>query len=687
MARVAISFSAGIRKIAGLAHFVAVDRVVPPSGPWSAGDDVVVLLWGRKPNTAGALKFAEKHGFPVLYLEDGPIRTCARDAHSRMMYSMLVDQKGVYYDAASSNILEDFLNTDKDTFESVFSVSAHELSRACMEVIVEHNVTKYNFCSDFVIPEGFNDKPVVLVVDQTFGDASIEHGGMDPQAFEGMLDCAIDENPDARIIVKTHPDVVSGIRKGYLQDMAAKRGVEILSTACNPISLLKQVDHVYVGTSQMGMEALMCGVPVSVFGKPFYAGWGLTDDRQSLSRRQATRTLDELFFAYYVWYPRYLNPITLEHWTLPECLEHVLLQKRCFEQNARHFTGIGITPWKRRYIANYLRSPDGSVSYIADKQLDRVLGDKNCEAIVTWSYRMPALARTSNEELSCEVYRIEDGFLRSAGLGTDFSAPASLVIDGRGLYFNPKNPSELEHLLNHVDCPDEAVWRAKRLISLILSARLSKYNVGKKNSLNWHAPENKVCILVPGQVETDASIKYGCQDVNSNAELLLAVREANPDAWIVYKPHPDVVTGSRTGDVPETVLENTIDAMEWDADIVDCIEAVDELHTMTSLSGFEALLRGKKVVTYGSPFYAGWGLTTDKQSLHARRRQRTLEELVYFSLIAYPRYMDIETGEFASPEDIINKIRNSPMNKTKLNWPERQISRIVNVYRGLSYAP
>jgi len=53
---------------------------------------------------------------------------------------------------------------------------------------------------------------------------------------------------------------------------------------------------------------------------------------------------------------------------------------------------------------------------------------------------------------------------------------------------------------------------------------------------------------------------------------------------------------------------------------------------MTSLSGFEALLRDKKVVTYGSPFYAGWGLTEDHAVTERRCRRRTLEELIYLAL-------------------------------------------------------
>src|SRR3546814_1186728 len=59
----------------------------------------------------------------------------------------------------------------------------------------------------------------------------------------------------------------------------------------------------------------------------------------------------------------------------------------------------------------------------------------------------------------------------------------------------------------------------------------------------------KTVILVPGQVEDDASIRFGCTDVRTNIALLKAARAARPDAFIVYKPHPDVVSGNRTGKI------------------------------------------------------------------------------------------------------------------------------------------
>jgi len=689
LARIAISFSAGIRSTRNIETFVAVDQVVAPSAFNRDNDDACVLVWGRKRNSRLARAFAKKNGLPVLQLEDGFIRTCAEDSHSRMTYSVIVDRKGVYYDAESGSELEDFLNSSTE-FEETYHETEEELTQACLEIIVENNITKYNFVRDYVPVDNDDEREIVLVIDQTVGDLSIVYGAMDRSGFEAMLDAALAENPSSRVIVKTHPDVIAGSRQGYLTDYAVSRGVELLGQAVNPISLLKSVDRVYVGTSQMGMEALLCQVPVTVFGKPFYAGWGLTDDRAELPARQQQRTLRELFFAAYLWYPRYCHPVTGQLWTLPECLEHVLRQKQRFAANARHYCCAGITPWKKGYISAYLRSPEGCVEFLPLRQIETVIKEQKCDAVVTWSYREAGLDRLQDAQGQPPLLRLEDGFIRSSGLGSDFNAPGSLVMDARGLYFNAQKPSDLEYLLNYGQCGAAECWRARRLIKLILSAKVSKYNLSGRfagKAGPGDSPAGVTRILVVGQVESDASLAYGGARINNNALLVQAVRRSNPDAWIAYKPHPDVAAGNKKGRVSENTLTSTVDEVLKNIDIIDCIDSVDELHTMTSLSGFEALLRGKTVKTYGSPFYAGWGLTTDLVETPGRTRRRTLEELVYFTLIVYPIYMDVGTGEFISPEDMVATTRCHSMKNNNMNWTERQITRLVNVCKGLGYAP
>ena len=681
----AFSFSRGIRRIQGIERFLGVERVLSP-GQLGKEDysAACALVWGRKQTGTRTRDWASKHSIPVWHLEDGFIRSCSSNAHSRMTYSLTVDDLGVYYDSTAPSLLENYLN---DEASQPILETDRELSsyvRRCRLKLIEHNITKYNFVKD--LPNEYplfdTDQPIVLVVDQTFEDASVRFGSMSKRDFSDMLDAAIDENPGAKIIVKTHPDVEKGLKKGYLQALARKRSLPVLSEACNSISVIKRASAVYCGTSQMGFEALLCGKPVTVFGLPFYAGWGVTDDRKKIPRRAARRSVDELFYASYDWYSRYCNPVTGQRWTLEQCLDHVILQKQYFSENAKKFRLNGITPWKRGYIKQYLRSPEATFETDAAS-----LSKDSTE--VTWSYKtIPDENKSDGGD--GRILRVEDGFLRGKGLGSDFTAPQSLVFDSGGLYFNPNKNSNLEDILNHRDCSLPEISRARQLISLIISRRLSKYNVGDKKHLAIFAaaPKKARKLLVIGQVENDASIQFGCSDISDNTALLKVVRESNKDAFVIYKPHPDVVAGNRDGKVSSATQAACIDGVCTDQDVIDCIDECDEVHTMTSLSGFEALIRGKKVVTYGTPFYAGWGLTRDRHKVYQRTRVRTLEELVFCALIEYPRYLDIGTGEFVSPEDLVVSVSDRrEMKNNKITWMDRQVLKLKNVYKGLSYAP
>jgi capsular polysaccharide export protein len=253
------------------------------------------------------------------------------------------------------------------------------------------------------------------------------------------------------------------------------------------------------------------------------------------------------------------------------------------------------------------------------------------------------------------LIEVEDGFLRSRGLGADCIPPLSITVDSTGAYFDPASPSELENLLQHGSFGDEMLDRASRLRELIIKAGLSKYSsgdveLGRRSDSRRH-------ILVPGQVEDDRSVKTGGCGLATNVDLLMRVRKQAPDAYIFYKPHPDVVAGHRKGAIPDRVCLQYADEIAPDAPITSLIAMVDEVHVNTSLAGFEALMRGKKVTAYGVPFYAGWGLTHDLGPVPARRSAtRTLDELVAATLLLYPRYLDPETGLPCPPEVVVARL-------------------------------
>jgi capsular polysaccharide export protein len=245
---------------------------------------------------------------------------------------------------------------------------------------------------------------------------------------------------------------------------------------------------------------------------------------------------------------------------------------------------------------------------------------------------------------------VEDGFLRSRGLGAELVPPLSLVLDQTGIYFDPSRPSDLETLIEkRASLSPAQTTRVDRLIESITARHLSKYNLGGDLA---ELPKGHR-ILVPGQVEDDASIRLGTQNIRTNRDLLVAVRAAHPEAVLIYKEHPDVVAELRVGAVEDAA--DIADLVLKDGDISKLLTQVNEVHTMTSLTGFEALLRRVPVTTYGAPFYAGWGLTTDLGAPPERRQARpSLAGLIHACLIDYPRYFDAKSGEPCSVEHALH---------------------------------
>lgn len=248
------------------------------------------------------------------------------------------------------------------------------------------------------------------------------------------------------------------------------------------------------------------------------------------------------------------------------------------------------------------------------------------------------------------IYRIEDGFIRSIGLGSEQTQPYSLIIDRQGIYFDPNQPSDLEEILqNHQFYPQE-LERAQKVRAFLVEKKISKYNL--YDNVDLKLTKDKLIIFVPGQVDDDASISFGAPEM-SNIELLKQVRQNRPNAFIVYKPHPDVVKKKRIGHIDESEALKYCDQVVTEVGIDSVLSLADEVHTMTSLVGFEALLRGVRVVTYGIPFYAGWGLSEDMHFCERRTRKLSIDELTAGVYILYPKYIDPETKEQCEIEDLL----------------------------------
>lgn len=596
---------------------------------------VAIAGWGIKTLTEQPRAEAAKRGVPFFALEDGFLRSIPTGKRATPAWSVIVDERGLYYDPSKPSRLEELIAENRTT----------ETTDELLALIRAHHLSKYNDAPDY--GGRLSDKPVVLVVDQTFGDWSVFHGGATPATFAAMLDAARDENPNAEVIVRVHPDTLSRGRRGHLLEEAKKRGVRVFAERASFGSLARQASRVYTVTSLAGLEALILGVPVTCFGRAFYAGWGLTDDRVTFERRTARPSLEALASAAYERYPRYIDPV---HGTACDALT---LARRLAASWARDAelggdaVVMGVSRWKRGFVRPFLAAPRAPVTYRKPSP-----PPPGARAFI-WASR--ETTRLDN------VTRIEDGFLRSAGLGSNFLPALSLVLDRDGIYFDPARVSGIEKILNDPEFPAPAMRDdARRLRTLLVAGGIGKYNV--RAGATPPARNGKRVILVPGQVEDDQSILRGAPVIKRNLDLLAAVRAASPDATILYKPHPEVEAGTRRGAV------SIADARRYADDILTgiatgaALDAADEVHTMTSLTGFEALLRGKSVTLYGLPFYAGLGLTTDRVPWPRPRRAVDLDTLTAAVYLAYPRYNDPATNLPISAFDalaILNRERAS----------------------------
>jgi capsular polysaccharide export protein len=276
--------------------------------------------------------------------------------------------------------------------------------------------------------------------------------------------------------------------------------------------------------------------------------------------------------------------------------------------------------------------------------------------IAIWKARVPPVFLAQVEAGPWRVWEVEDGFIRSAGLGADCVPPLSIIVDEIGVHYDPHCPSRLETMLAADTVPAADLARAARLREWLVREGVSKYGVGAGAALP-RAGGDRRHILVVGQVEDDRSILFGGGDVRSNLELLRRVRAAHPNAWIVYRPHPDVEAGHRRGAIPARTALQFADQIAAGSPISALIAMVDEVQVISSLTGFEALLHGKKVTTHGMPFFAGWGLTHDIAPISSRRgRKLTLDELVATVLLRCPRYLDPLTNLPCTAEILIMRL-------------------------------
>ncbi|EEO26570.1 capsular polysaccharide biosynthesis protein [Helicobacter winghamensis] len=621
----------------------------------------IFLGWGRKKSGLKAIELAKKNNSSFLLLEDGFLRSLDLGVENSPSFSLVKDAVGIYYDATSESELERILNTYE--FDDRFLTEAS----LAIKQIKHERLSKYN--NNLSIPKDFfvGDESRILVITQVANDASLKYGLADSFSTLDLIDDAIRENPTSRIYIKIHPDVLSGKKTSDIDVNMIPKECVLLKENYNPIELLGYFKKVYTKTSGMGFEALMMGCECVCYGLPFYAGWGLTQDKLICNRRTKKRILEEVFAASYMLYSEYFNPYLGKKSDIFDTINTLAKYKKIEQNNSGNLYFLGFTLWKRWFIKPFFKAKNNRFFFLNSLEDLEKYPLTQVDKFFIWG------GKFAKEDLigvlqnlgvyNSEVYFVEDGFLRSVSLGSDLTRPFSLIVDSKGLYVDPNLPSDLEGILQNYNFNEGLIERAKSLRDNIVHHKFSKYNGLQHKDLKINT--DKKIILIPAQVEDDASMLLGGMGYTTLL-LLQEVREKNPEAFILYKPHPDVSSGNRKGLKDKKIILKYCDFILENVSIDSAILACDEVHTITSTSGFDALLREKKVFVYGLPFYAGWGLTQDKHRVTRRTRILKLEELVAGTLIVYPRYIHPKSKSLCEVEialDIMLKIQRDYFSK------------------------
>lgn len=425
---------------------------------------------------------------------------------------------------------------------------------------------------------------------------------------------------------------------------SAKPAVEkedVIHGECDPWHMLSGAAELHCREDDpLRLIAGLSGVPVRLDGTTGPARLLSRDTVQTLLREALGRRL-------------YLDPFGTAPLSWLQVVELCADWRRLIDCNRDLAAVYGFASWKRATTEPLLW--DGSKDDRFDRPTDTI---RHGAKVACWKSRTSAPFLAALEQAGASLVEVEDGFIRSAGLGANCIPPQSIVVDDLGAHFDARSPSRLETVMQKGEFPPALLARARTLRRSIRALGISKYDVGQELLQRRSAA---VHVLVPGQVEDDRAVLCTPGLPITNLELLQRVRASRPEAHIIYKPHPDVEAGHRKGAIPDVLALGLADEVVRAPSISSWIDLADEVHVNSSLAGFEALLRDTKVTTHGTPFYAGWGLSEDLGPVPGRRTaRRTIDELVAATLIVYPRYVDPVTNLPCSPEVLIARLSSAP---------------------------
>jgi capsule polysaccharide export protein KpsC/LpsZ len=621
-----------------------------------------LMLWkGRSPKYLQ--RFIAENKLNVWYMSEGFICGLEPKSLSSPPYSIFLEEHSPYYDCSKPSGLENLLN--HHDFDSIII----ENSKALIRTIVDQGLSQYN-CQP-IVEEFLVDrrKKRILVVGQNEDSPAVIYGCPAIHANQALIELAQFDHPDADVIYRPHPEVVLQSKGDGHKALLAKQHLEKMSEHyCIDIrdisiaQLLQTIDHVYVLTSLVGLESLMRNIPVTVVGCPFYAGWGLTDDRYPIARRQRTLSIEAVVAAAYLLYPKYY--LGSEEVPIDDVIDHLLDHRSQWWSSTQTNASVpnvtvktskpenatmpnivspepkAIRPRRHGLVYGDIKFKQVFRTYFHDYQLVFMVDEQSDEDTLN---QIKALAASHGELLLWYRAQLTDSVrqyihdlkvkVRHINLGLVGEIPSASRAATESIYFESR-------ISPNANFNESDLKSASQLIQALRTSQQPMSSARSSLKVNLGTGTN---VLVLGDI----------QSVN-NADLLETAMKKSPKAKIWLLP-------ARRGQKhPE--LSKAYQVLDAQTPLVDLLSQVQCVYANESRLGFEALIHQAKVIVTGKPFYAGYGLTEDlNDALKKSPQVYTLEQLVVDICLKKSRYQNLETKQMVSAQDILNRLAGLPL--------------------------
>jgi len=574
-----------------------------------------VVGWGDKASARLPRAFAAATGVPFVAAEDGFLRSVGSHRVKPPPLSLVLDDEGIYYRAATPSRLERLIRAAPG-----FPAARRAEAAAALARVRGEKLTKYNTLGPAA---GGHDEPIrLLLVDQVFGDQSIGGGLASAATFEAMAAAALAAVPAADIAVKVHPDVLAGRARGYLLDIARRHGLALIADQGNPFDLLARVGAVYTVSSQLGFEALLAGRPVTCFGVPFYAGWGATTDvpagpeaAAALARRGEPRDLQDLFAAAYVAYPRYADPIRNEPISIGAAIDRIVDWRERLAARSR-------------LVAVTLAPPLA----LDDRLLEAAFGGGGAGVI-------RAAAGGAGIPAGAEVVTARPARLREDRLARAWGFDGGLM--------RKTGEAALADILGATPTPAERA-EARRLIAALAATAFERTLVVSAAGGDAVSADDRhvAAAVLAAEPSPDDETVIAAARAAHPAATVLALREAPRPRGPTPIDRLKAIATARRGPLappPASPLAAVRDHLVG-------------VHVVDSALALDALALGLPVTVHGWPLFAGWGFTTEPAAT-PRGTRLSFEAFVALAFVRGTEWTDPASGLPALPSEIVERGR------------------------------